>query len=362
VPQEPTSLYAVWEACNFTGGTCSFVLDTDVTASQFRADFATACPPEGVANPGDGILPYRRSYGGATCRDSAYIHYNLAKNWFHFGRPSNVARAAEREPIANITNTTDQDLLEKNATVWTSLGVKVVLDAAFGQITVNSTLSLGSRDGFAVVQMQEPDPDIHIPRTYVRTSLSAQSKADLTIVVSAKLLGWISPKPTTVVVPLGDTGNRRGTTPWTSSIQYFEKQPTQFASYISNGTNFPDPEAKRAQCLQAARTETTPTPPGNPGDWIKRVATAAVNQMHPCNVRVCNKDTLIQTDYKWNNTTRTLVVNNDAGSGTGKVCTICSEVEMNLCNASGAKVKDQNGDDLDFVISRLAHPPSGCLQ
>ncbi len=121
--------------------------------------------------------------------------------------------------------------------------------------------------------------------------------------------------------------------------------------------NKPNPDAARLQCVTAPATTTPEVKPDDPAGYIKKVAEAAVNSVHPCNVRTCTSPSN-EVDYRWDTASKTLVKDK-----TG-VCTMCFQLKMNMCDAAGNRLPDPTsvvGNPILIEQGIVVPSPSGCV-
>jgi hypothetical protein len=335
----PAYRFDSWYGCE-SNPPCAAPVGPFVFANEILIEhFFVPCPGD-IGNFTDGVLPYNSSYGGAGCASTNYLYLNGLNNWFQFGRPS--GKLANGEPDHTITSASDPTLAESNATMWASLGVDAKFDVDIVKIELKTSVSLASRDGFAVRQFQRRDADMHHGTVDVWTELNAQSKADAAIKATIQIGGWLPPFTQTFSVSLGDTGNREAVASGpVADIDYTDELHTKFDSYTVKGVTKADPDGARGQCVFGTPvTKSTPNP-GDPATFLKQVATNAVNAVHPCNVKTCQPDGLHETDYKWDSTQKKLVVDPTGTHTDG--CHICRNLMMNFCDASGNLVSDSGG-------------------
>jgi hypothetical protein len=310
-----------------------------------------ACGSGALDNYTDGQVPYRGKFGGASCAGQNYVHFNLMNNWFHFGRP-NSPSPAPWEKTYSLSSATDP----ANTTVFARLVITAEILTPFGIFRVETTPNIASRDGFSVSQIHTKDPDERRIPYHVdfQTSLSAQTQAAL--FVSFRFNPFFGPAMSTAfTIDLGNTGNKAPTfsNPWVTQANSWDSDTTSWSNYTVKGQQKADPEGERLTCLSAPKsTPATPTGLTNPSGWLRQVADAAANAIHPCNVKKCEPSTRIQTDLKWDNANHGLVLDSSVpGNGTTQACNICYAYQYDICDAAGnivaGKSKIQVGDELD---------------
>ncbi len=371
--------YSTWNTCLQSSG-CSEA--GSAGAGLFQLDHALPCPTD-ITSGTDGTLPYFGHEFGAGCATQNFIFFDILNNWLHFGRPGapEVGGADESsagtastalEPNHVITNTTSTSIASGgDATTAASLEVSAEFDAEVAKVTVDATVSLAARDGFAVRQHHVFGTDIGaFGNVVVDTALSAQSKATATVKVTIEtdLLGPISDS---FSFSLGDTGDREapvaaGTTvPGYVSMQYRDGLTgsteangdylTGINQYLVKGVPKSDPDSARLSCVLASTATTkAPVKTDNPGPFLQNVASNFVKTVHPCHVQVCNPAGTSETDYEWNGTQL-------AETTTHTPCSICTEWKMDLCDGSGKELNLANGG-ARFAGSLLLNPHAVCTQ
>jgi hypothetical protein len=335
-----------------------------VPRTSVIADRNAACPSGGLSNTGDRVLPYPRALGGATCRTHtpAAIFVDPFQDWFQFGRTGGAPLIlAFKEPVANLLGNKHD-----NATYWSSLEVRAVFNAGPIPIDVFSRVSMAARDGFAVRQHDLVDPDMH-RHVAVVTDLNSAARADLhmDIKVTLPFIGDVS---RSFDVNLGDTGNQtwtkgtiNGSTINRNAIAQIQYDPTEFTQFtqndvlgVSKGTT---PEAARSQCLFTPPP--TPAPPSvdpNPAGFLRDVAQAAVDSIHPCHVKVCEAEGAIPRNFSWDKTNRILreKLPNPSAPRCGTQ-NVCDAFFMQICN------NDPNAPPLATFTKTLSPVPGPCL-
>jgi hypothetical protein len=87
-----------------------------------------------------------------------------------------------------------------------------------------------------------------------------------------------------------------------------------------------------------ANTRTFASPAGayspDPAKYLKGVAASAVNYVHPCHVRTCNKSTLIGKNFEWDKASLSLKQVGAANS-CGEVHD-CNALSFDLCSDDGS--------------------------
>ena len=330
------------------------------------ADRNTPCPAKPLWDLTDGALPYPRALGGAACSShpNPFIFVDPYRDWVQFGRTGGGPFAlAFKEPVANLLG--DK---HGNATYWSSLFVKAVFNAGPIPIDIQSTVSMTARDGFAVRQHDLVDPDMR-RHVAVATDLNSAARADLDMKVKVTL-PFFGDVERSFHVGLGDTGNQT----WTkgnvsganigrqaiAEIQYDPGATTQFTKYdVLNVAQSTSPEAARAQCLFTPPP--TPAPPSvdpNPATFLRDVAAGAIDAIHPCNVRVCDADGAIPTEYTWDKVNRVLRKKlRNPNEPPPERCgsqSVCEAFVMQICN------NDPNALPLGTFTKLLDPQPVAC--
>jgi hypothetical protein len=325
---DPRYFYDAWAACGSSG--CA--ANPFVNATEFQFDHLAACPAN-VASLTDHILPFANAHGGASCASQNFIYVDTLHNWFQFGRPS--GDLADGEPDHTLQNTTDSS----NYTFYAGLGVDVKFDVGIVKIDLNTQINLVGRDGFALRQRHERNPDANQGKGVERiwTQLNAQSRADATIKATVAVGGWLPPVTVTIPISLGDTGNIQAVrAPLNvqsdlTELNYTDAEHTALSLYNVKGVSKPNPDSARFACLNAPAAQKAPVAPDEPGAFLKNVATNAVDAIHPCSVTTCEPDGLHQVNYTWNSTQKRLNASSIRSTG----CTSCVALDMRLCDASG---------------------------
>ncbi len=355
--------YNNWLACVQNPTTCPQPR-SDVDNGTLMLEHLVSCPGD-ITNLSDGFLPFYSPWGGAGCASQSFIFIDVLNNWFHFGRPSGVS-LLPGEPNNVITSTTDTNTLQNSATFWAGLDVQTAFNIDILSVSLDVNTTLASRDGFAVRQAHTLPSELGQfgEPVNVTTDLNAQSMAKVDIDTTIALTGLLG--PTHVHFSLGpwDTGNRESSTAPNAAITNLgytnvssTNQYTSLNEYQVKGVNKTNPDSARLACMTTAPTTATAVAPDDPAGYLKNVATAAINSVHPCNVQTCT-DASHETDYAWNSSTHALV-----RSTTHNPCTICFETKMNMCDAGGNLLNDPTtGRPILIEEGTLSPLPLGCVR
>lgn len=353
--RDPGFNFSNWQNCGTNGTICP---RSRVDAATFRGEHSLACQAN-LLSMTDGLLPYVGPYGGAGCASQDFIYFNTLENWFHFGRTGSPGVLAPikgpKEPDNNLITNPDpvanNILMEANATLWTSLEIAAAFSVGIANITVDTTVSMASRDGFAVRQTNPIQADGHQQDVNFSTALSAQSRADADVKLTLNFTSILPSITVDIPIALGDTGDQENvvngvSVPLPTSIHYTDPEHTTFDQYKVMGVAKSNPDSARLSC-SLATTATTALPPqiDKPGPYLHDVAVASLDQIHPCHVKTCHKDGSSPVNFEWKSDARNL-----AQTPAPAQCGNCTVVELDLCDAKGNAINKSTLKEGDPVF------------
>jgi hypothetical protein len=310
------NVYASCDPCRMSGSFfCTCPSNADI--SQHNAHLGWT--DDTYRNLGDQQLPYTGATGGVSGK---YVYSDTSLNWSQLGYTKGGTIAG------------DPDNSGARSTHF-NLGIK--LD--YSIISLGLTLGVGFRSGMELVQGSYYANEFRDHWATVKTSLEAQSSANLTarLVIANPFKPF---GPDNLVDESFDIFNEHTENHPTeaANIEYDYAQGFPFHYYktaATGGQPVSAPEAHDA-CLAVPVQNNPLTPPASPEDFVHQVNDAAKYQIFPCHVKMCSIDGP-GTQYRghlrtceWNRGTQHLDC-----VDTGQVCTTCSDSSADLCDAQG---------------------------
>jgi hypothetical protein len=266
----------------------------------------------------DGVLPYSGPEGGAR---GDILYGDPLPNYWQTGFPGWHSLSALGEPKYSLLSEDPGRSLHLDLDI--TAGYKL---GSIATIQVGTKLDFDTRAGMALRSEIIPDGDLggaSGDRGRVHLDLDAETAINLNAWVHLKVplvFTTIEFYADYDIIDRSGDGHTSGTRQasmieWTVDRDGANNAPTQACTAYQT----PEPPRQHPPVTKAV-------------DFVEDLATASVDQMHPCNVRICvpsspNSTTGKFTKYNWNADTHQLVA-----QSTNTSCRVC-ESTASLCNA-----------------------------
>ncbi len=273
------------------------------------------CSASYFRNLTDGVLPYSGTGSGA--RENI-IFWDPIDNFWQWGLPGSTTTTGLGEKKYSVLNRPTE-----TSTAF-SLGIDAGFSMLLADISVSTDLTFDTRAGMALRSSSTNDPDGG-PRANVNMKVDAEAAVNLSSGVKLNVnLPWVSNPVVDIRYDFLDRkGNGKAATRTVPGASY-SWVPTQ------TGQNNLDTTA----CNKPAQSGEEQLLDGNPWNFIQDVAEASVDNIHPCQVKVCVPSvqgslTGKLTTYKWDRAQRKLVP-----TPTNTACNVCDS-DMKMCKDDG---------------------------
>lgn len=283
---------------------------------------AGGCTGDYFADLSDGILPYTGASGGARGK---ILYWDPITNFTEHGFPGT--------PPVHGTGEEAYGLLNEPIAKSTEFGLDITAryDAGIASIAVGTSLDFDTRAGAALRSSSNNGIDGSKEQATVGMQLDAETainlKAWLKLHIDLGLLPDLDFYLDYDLIDRTGNGHRVAPTVTATNIQW---------NVNRSGAN----NAPTAACtaFQTPGTDTANPPTKSGWDFIEEVAEANINQLHPCNVKVCtpsSPDSMTGTLTEWNwNKKKQQLTPKPSGSPVGRSCNVCDSTAA-MCNAAG---------------------------